>query len=178
VTATFWHNDPNTGLITQIDGNEENFGSATIIPLPANSQQYRVEALFNAELLGNITTSGAVLFELVREGDEAGKAYTAVSAGTERTVSLQVPYEMSPPDPDAPPPLLGDEPARRKPVHYVLRAATFLDADSDGQWDSGETIDPTPANVYFTVVPDTTVEPYVSPRDSKEDQPIKIQEEL
>lgn len=74
---------------------------------------------------------------------------------------------------------LGDVPQRQQPVTYVFRAAAFFDLDNSGDFNPSTTnqeiMDPTPANVYFTVVP-TGVSNYIKAPTDDDSQPIKEQE--
>lgn len=69
-------------------------------------------------------------------------------------------------------------------VSYVFRASTYVDLDGDDVFDSdpldpanSEPYDSSPATVTFTVVENTPAD-FFDPKDSPEDQPIKVQEEL
>ncbi|MBI4557401.1 MAG: hypothetical protein HY706_07455, partial [Candidatus Hydrogenedentes bacterium] len=177
VAPMFWHNNlgapvgdttPNPDEfiedIAPTNFGELRFGAAKIIPLPPLALNQRVEAQFQIDLLGNFTGTAQVHWELLRDGSRILEGITGPAVGT---VSLTLPGQANF--------LFGDEPARRVAVNYVFRAWTEVDTDNDSIF---EARDPTPANVYFTVVPDTDAGKYINPKNTLDAQPVKTKEEL
>lgn len=176
VNAFFWHNRILPSPNRRVDLREASFGSATIIPFPADPNTHRVEARFRITLSGELADLDddglhdvKVLWELVKNGNEADRLVSTFPdpEGT-NSITVLIPFDLGP--------ILGSP---RVSVNYLFRATAFLDdpfSGTVGQFDAGESIDPTPANVLFTVVPGS-VGAFVDPKDSPDDQPIKLQEE-
>jgi hypothetical protein len=188
VDPTFWHDLDGDSVI---DGGEPNFGQSRLIPLPVDIT-VPVRAQF---LVSTVRPPGAV--EPIRvqwEFIEAGVVVPQISdtfpappaAFTSDSQVIRMYAADAPVAPDPPYEIegtngiyLGDVPLRQQPVTYVFRAAAFYDLDGSGSFNPSvtnqEIMDPTPANVYFTVVP-TGVSGYLKSPTDEDSQPIKEQE--
>jgi len=196
VTPTFWHNNyldvlPWLRTIDTDDPREERFGS--VIPAPSDRSTYRVEAQFLISVSRVAVENGGntvFLWELERDGIVVASGQLTNPAQN----PLQLPEDFDPAGVDnvydaarltdsaTGEVRLDSWPgtARREPINYVFRAAAWVDDPAEGTVgvvDPGER-DPTPANVLFTVVPGTSVESYIAPHVSEDEQPVKSQENL
>jgi hypothetical protein len=184
VEPTFWHDLDNDIVI---DGGEPNFGQSRLIPLPTDAENVPVRAQFLVSTVrppgaigsirvqweflesGRLPDSGVMPFVFISDSQVApifasNPANIDDIAGTFKPA----PYEA----------FLGDVPLRQQPVTYVFRAAAFYDLPPEnGVFEplAGEIMDPTPANVYFTVVP-TGVSGFIKSPTDEDSQPIKEQE--
>jgi hypothetical protein len=185
VDPTFWHDLDGDGVI---DGGEPNFGQSRLIPLPSDIT-IPVRAQF---LVSTVRPPGAVepirvQWEFIEAGvlQDSGvltpfpdPAFSSDSQvlpmiASDAAAAPNPPYEIAGSNGI----FLGDVPLRQQPITYVFRAAAFFDIVDDGVFDpfAGEIMDPTPANVYFTVVP-TGVPGFIKSPTDEDSQPIKEQE--
>jgi len=192
VVPTFWHDLDADGVP---DGNEPNFGQSRLVPLPDNLTVVPVRALFQVSTVrppGVPAGPIRVQIEFIEAGTLVPQVPnvfpTPPAAFTSDTQVLPVVASSLPAVPDPPYEVmgtngifLGDVPLRQQPVTYVFRASAFFDLDNSGTFNPDplvnplEIMDPTPANVYFTVVP-TGVPNYIQPSTDEDSQPIKEQE--
>lgn len=133
---------------------------------------------------GQLVRTG-VFFELIREGDESnivsdlvifqpvgqGRTQGSVVAPVQTTGWFDGNRRLE----DIFGPFGRKAQGQRQPIRYVLRAYGWVDLDNDSVADPGE-LDPTPANIPFTVVPESNIGNYIDPKDSPDDQPIKVNE--
>lgn len=167
VRPTFYHG-------TRPDPWQDDLGANPYVELPVEAERH-VHARFQIIANAQVGPGERILvaWDLLREGqfsvggviDPADAAFNPIQMWpADVTVADQL--------------LLGDEPARIKPVSYVLRAAAFVDGSGDppllnGAYDPGERIDPTWANVSFIVTPrtaDQRVDPDVQVIKESEEQ--------
>jgi hypothetical protein len=179
VVPTFWH-DSNSNV--QIDGGETSFGQSRLIPLPEDAANIPVRAQFLVSTVRPPTGvfSYLVHWEFIRDGQLVDQGVLPLDFTSDSQVYGI--FASNPLNPDningatpAFPEFLGDVPLRERPVTYVFRARAFVDSDGNMQPSIGDIIDPTPANVYFTVVP-TGVSSYIQEPTDEDSQPIKEQE--
>jgi hypothetical protein len=154
--GVYWHDSVPFNNIP--DATEVNFGSAAIVPLPTDADE-QVSARFRVAMSSSnpldIPIAGIVWSLKGSNGFDSGDSAFIAGGGSS---IIDVPIGGP----------LGDVtniPA--KPVTYVFSATMF----------AGPSHDQTPATVTFTVVP-RSVGAFVDPKDSPDDQPIKIQESL
>ncbi|MCL4694964.1 MAG: hypothetical protein KJ060_20930, partial [Candidatus Hydrogenedentes bacterium] len=190
IDPTFWH-DVNAN--NNID-NEPNFGSSRLIPLPDDiGIPVRAEFLVSAIRPPGQSAPIRIQWQLIEDGVLADQFIDATTTpgsfdlgvytanGQVRRITAPVDIATLTGQPG-----LGDVPLRQRPVTYVYRAAAYFDdnldttpdpTDNNGVFDpsAGEIMDPTPANVYFTVVP-TGVSNYIKAPTDDDSQPIKEQE--
>ncbi len=185
VDPTFWHD---VDIDVTIDNGEPNFGQSRLIPLPGDAANVPVRAQFLVSTVQPPDSAAPSPIRVRWEFIEAGQSVDGDVMPFVFTSNSQVaPIFASNPagiadiagTVKAPPfdDFLGDVPQRQQPVTYVFRAAAFFDLDNDGAFEplDGEIMDPTPANVYFTVVP-TGVSNYIKAPTDDDSQPIKEQE--
>ncbi len=166
VKPTFYHGDEATPF-------DVDLGSNVHVEMPIEPDRY-VHARFQITATAEHGPGEVLLvaWDLLREGQ------SLVGGVIDPNDALENPIEMWPdPATIALQYKLGDEPARRKPVSYVFRAATFVDGSGDtlpnGVYDPGERIDPTWANLSFIVRPrasDQRVDPDVQVIKETEEQ--------
>ncbi|MBN2311742.1 MAG: right-handed parallel beta-helix repeat-containing protein [Candidatus Hydrogenedentes bacterium] len=168
VNAVFWHDSPTYGTLG--DGDDVRLGSNTVVPMPADATPARyITAAFQVTPTYESTTYPVwIKWQLFAEnGAEITAAPPDVPAGPSgQTVAL--PFVQGGSFPLLPS-------ATNKEVSYVFRAFVFIDDDSIPGYSSDDTADPTPANLQFTLVYESVGE-FLGPRDSKDDQPIKVQQ--
>ena len=153
--GNYWH-DRYPGNVF-IDADEISFGSAAIVPMPTNLDTFRVSGRFRVTMS---TSNPDDLVFAVAEWRLTGSDGTDLSGSVAGNGASVV--EIAIPGP------LGDftnTPAQ--PVSYVFTARTLVNT----------VVDATPATVTFVVVP-RSVGAFVDPKDSPDDQPVKVQESL
>ena len=161
VKPTYWYGDAN-GTLSEADGDVNLGSNPHIVIPPPDSARPNVEADFLIE--GVYTGANQHLLRIVWELlEEGSRVRWGVSSSALERVEI---YDGQPPF------TLGD-PNRRQVRHYVFRAAAFIDENSNGQYDQGERIDPTWANITFVVTPF-----HMDPKVDSDKQPIKSMEDL
>ncbi|MFP4173979.1 MAG: IPT/TIG domain-containing protein, partial [Candidatus Hydrogenedentota bacterium] len=187
ISAVFWHNEtdvladePGAREARLVSTGEAGYGSGPVIPAPPDQDTHRVEGRFRIRMTlppeaAEEAEYTEVQWDLHRH-PPLGAADNPVASGEippdrpgGRTATLVLPMDFTE---EA---LVGrlDPIGMPQPINYVLRARTVRWVDRDGTLEAS--VDTTPSNYTFTVVPGS-VGYYVDWPESPDDQPIKILE--